>query len=98
MRRDDGGEFWETIFDVISLGASIVEVCINPCDPWAWAGAVGDAIDLIPFVSGVGEATKAVKVTRKIVDNGDDVIDAAKALKRGNELASDVKKRLDPMK
>ena len=92
MRRDDGGQFWDTVFDVISLGASIIEVCINPYDPWAWAGAVGDAIDLIPFLSGVGEATKAVKVTRKIVDNGDDVIDAAKALKRGSELTSDVKK------
>ncbi len=38
VRADHGGRFWETIFDIISLGASIVEVCLNPSDPWAWAG------------------------------------------------------------
>ena len=34
-RVDDGGQAWETLFDVISLGASIAEVCINPTDLWA---------------------------------------------------------------
>lgn len=92
MRRDDGGEFWYTVFDVVSLVFSVADVVANPADPWAWAGVVGDVIDLIPFVSGVGEATKAVTVTRKIVDNGEDVIDAAKDLKRGSKLASEVKK------
>ena len=57
VRVDYGGQLWETVFDVISLGASIVEVCVNPTDPWAWAGLAGDAIDLIPFVTGVGEVT-----------------------------------------
>lgn len=46
-RVDYGGEFWETLFDVISLGTSIVEVCIKPSDPWAGAGVVGDTIDLL---------------------------------------------------
>ena len=57
VRVDYGGQLWETVFDVISLGASIVEVCVNPTDPWAWAGLAGDAIDLIPFVTVVGEVT-----------------------------------------
>ena len=61
VRLDHGGQFWDTVFDIISLGTSIVEVCINPKDPWAWAGLAGDAIDLIPCVTGVGEITRAAK-------------------------------------
>ena len=79
-RNDDGGMFWDTIFDVVSLAMSVVEVVSNPADPWAWAGLVGDAIDLIPFVSGVGEVTRAIKTVDKITDAVDDVHDAAKAV------------------
>ena len=67
-------------FDVVSLAMSVVEVVSNPADPWAWAGLVGDAIDLIPFVSGVGEVTRAIKTVDKITDAVDDVHDAAKAV------------------
>lgn len=91
-RRDNYGTVWETVFDVLSLGASIVEVAVNPADPWAWAGLVGDAIDLIPFVTGVGEITRAVKVTAEVVEQVDNVIDATKALKRSTEAASNLKK------
>ena len=44
------GYFWETLFDIVSLGTSVVEVCVNPGDPWNWAGLIGDAIDLIPLI------------------------------------------------
>jgi len=44
MRVDHGGHFWGSAFDVISLGASIVEVCVNPTDIWAWAGLVGGVL------------------------------------------------------
>ena len=91
-RLDDEGAFWETVFDVISLVASVAEVVANPADPWAWAGLVGDAIDLIPFVSGVGEVTRAVKVTVKAVDKADDVIDAAKTLYRAADSSSLIRK------
>lgn len=40
VRVDCGSAFWDTIFDVISLGASIVEVCINPTD----AGLADDKV------------------------------------------------------
>ena len=87
MRMDGNGDFWETVFDVVSLGASIVEVCINPADPWAWAGLAGDAVDLIPFVTGVGEVTRAVNIGRKtlnavdaIGDTVDNAIDTARAV------------------
>ena len=89
-RGDNGGEFWETFLDVISLGASIVEVCINPTDPMAWAGLVGDAIDLIPFVTGVGEATRAVKTIDKVADT----VQIAKAVDFTDD-AADIVKTLD---
>ena len=62
VRRDAQGNAWETVFDIISLGASITEVAVNPTDPWAWLGLVGDVVDVaVPFVGGIGEATKTLK-------------------------------------
>jgi len=87
VRKDSGGAFWETVFDVISLGASIVEVCVNPADPWAWAGLAGDAIDLIPFVTGVGEVTRTVKTAVNVVEKADDVYDAAKVVDNISDTA-----------
>ena len=66
-REDNGGHFWDTVFDVITLGISIVDVCMNPDDGWAWAGLVGDVVDLIPFLSGVGEVTRGVKTVDKAI-------------------------------
>ena len=92
-RVDVEGNFWETVFDLLSLGASVVEVCINPTDPWAWAGLAGDAIDLIPFVTGVGEVTRAAKTVDKVsdtvqvakaVDFTDDAADLARTLDRSS--------------
>ena len=45
MRRDDGGEFWDTVFDVVSLVFSVADVVANPADPWAWAGLAGDVVE-----------------------------------------------------
>ena len=73
MRIDNGGMFWGTLFDVISLGMSIVDVYNNPNDVWAWIGLAGDIVDLLPIVSGVGEVTDALRITTK----ADDFIDAA---------------------
>ena len=85
-RNDDGGMFWDTIFDVVSLVVSVVEVVANPTDPWAWAGLVGDAIDLIPFVSGVGEVTRAVKTTSKVVDKVNKAVDALSTARKVDKI------------
>ncbi|MBQ7389736.1 MAG: RHS repeat-associated core domain-containing protein [Clostridia bacterium] len=80
MRTDHDGMFWGTLFDVASLGMSILEVWANPYDPWAWAGLVGDAIDLLPIVSGVGEATDILRIATKaddFIDLADDIHDTA---------------------
>ena len=100
MRTDNGGMFWETVFDVVSLAFSVADVIANPSDPWAWAGLIGDAVDvLVPFVSGVGETTKALKVANKVddvVDAVDDVHDTAKVVNKATDINSkiNVKKSL----
>lgn len=53
---------------------SIVEVARNPTDPWAWASLAGDAVDLVPFVSGFGEATRTVKMTVVAVGEADIIV------------------------
>ena len=35
VRYDTGGEFWDTLFDVVSLVISVVDVIKNPSDPMA---------------------------------------------------------------
>ena len=91
-RRDASGHAWETIFDIISLAASVAEVVANPIDPWAWAGLLGDVVDVaVPFVGGLGEAVDAVKTVSRVVDKGDDIIDAAKNMRRAADAADDIK-------
>ena len=67
VRRDSSGYVWETVLDIASLAASLGEVVKSPTDPWAWAGLAGDTIDLLPFVTGVGEATRAVITIPNII-------------------------------
>ena len=84
---DPSGQWFETVFDLLSLGISIVEVIINPVDPWAWAGLAGDALDLVPFVTGVGETIKGVRVVAKGVDMADDALDTIKFMKATDRAA-----------
>lgn len=82
-RMDTNGEAFETVFDIISLGSSIVEVALNPADVWAWAGLIGDIADVaIPFVGGIGETVDAMKFFGNVVEGVDNVVDAAKATKK----------------
>ena len=80
--KDSTGAALDTVFDVISLVASVVEVAKNPKDPWAWIGLAGDVIDVVvPFVGGVGETVKVLSATKKVantVDAVDDAYDAAR--------------------
>ena len=87
---DPSGHWIETVFDLFSLDASVVEVVINPADPWAWAGLVGDAVDLLPFVTGVGEGVKAaklIKYTDEMIDASHATIKFAKAANYAGDFA-----------
>ena len=49
---------------------------------WFEKNLQGDAVDLIPFVSGVGEVTRIVNTGRKVLDTADDLHDTAKVAKK----------------
>ena len=98
-RRDDGGAFWGTFFDVVSLVCSVVDVIQDPKDPLNWIGLAGDIIDLAPVVSGVGEISKAVSKGLGIADNvhdatkvADNIHDTIKATENLGETAEATKK------
>jgi RHS repeat-associated protein len=91
MRVDTAGYFWDIFFDVVSLVASVVEVVANPTDGGAWLGLAGDVVDLVPFVTGVGETVKAVRTVDKVADAVDTAHDVGKAV----DNANDVGKALD---
>ena len=92
IRVDNGGQLWETVLDIGSLGLSIVDVCENPDDPWAWVGLVADTVDLIPFVTGIGEISRAANTTRKISKNFDEVVETGSDIARLVENAGDLGK------
>ena len=71
--EDPDGETPETVFDIISLGASIAGVAVDPWNPWAWLELLGDAVDVaIPLVGGLGEAVRVLKALNAI----DETVDA----------------------
>ena len=85
VRLDSAGTAFETIFDVLSFGASLLEVVFNPADPFAWMGLAGDAVDLIPFVSCVGETIRGLKIGADVADGADNTIDTYRALRKINK-------------
>lgn len=50
------------------------------------AGLAGDAVDLIPFVSGVGEVTRAVGTGRKVLKAANDLHDASKDIDNATDV------------
>jgi hypothetical protein len=69
VRQDTDGQAFETVWDIVSLGFSIVDVIASPTDIWAWISLGGDLIDvLIPFMGGIGETAKAISISLKIAD------------------------------
>lgn len=43
-----------------------MEVVANPANVWNWVGLAGDTLDLIPFVTGLGESTRLLKTIDKV--------------------------------
>ncbi len=85
MRVDHGGAFWDTVFDVISLCVSVVDVVKNPDDPWAWVGLGADVASLVvPFATGGG-------LIVDIATKGDDVVDFAKKADKVKDVGKKIK-------
>ena len=62
--KDTTDDVWETVLDVGSLAASVVEVAINPTYLWAWAGLVDVAVDhtkQIPLNNYLGDTVVSIR-------------------------------------
>ena len=76
--RDLTGRFIDAFFDVVSFAYSIRDVYSNPGDPFAWAGFVGDFVDiLLPFAGGVGESARLLRTANKAASAVGDLSRAA---------------------
>ena len=98
---DPSGHWIETVFDLFSLGASVVEVVIDPYNPWNWAGLIGDAVDLLPIVTGVGEGVRAAKMVKyadNVIDSSYDTIKFVKAADYATHRCRDRRLRLSATK
>ena len=98
MRVDENGAAWETVLDVVSLGTSVVEFCINPYDLGNLLGLAGDIIDLIPVVTCVGETIRAAKLGRKALEAADDLHDVTKAIDKFGDTAEAIDGTIDTYK
>ena len=91
---DDSGEVIETAIDIVTLGASIAAYAANPTDVWALIGLAGDIVDLLPGVTCVGEAAKALGAAAKAADAVGDTATAKKmvdaTIKLTQKIAEDV--------
>ena len=90
--KDTNGDFWDIVFDVVSLVVSVIDVAKNPSDSWAWAGLVGDVVDLIPGVTCVGETIKAVKTGKRVVETIDTTSAVTKTVTKGWKVGDDITK------
>ncbi len=58
---------------------------------WAWASLAGDVVDLVPFVTGVGETIRGARTAAKIADKADTAKDIVKGTNRASERAKAVR-------
>ena len=77
MRKDDGGMFWDTIFDAVSICFSVADVICNPDDPWAW---VGLAADVVSWNDAADKTMDTLKVSDKAIET----------LNTGTEIAESI--------
>ena len=68
VRKDIGGDYWETAFDIASLAVTISETIEDPTDPLNYLALAGDFIDVLAPVAGVGETIKALRAADKFSD------------------------------
>lgn len=92
IRVDVSGYAWETIFDIASLCLSMAEVATNPSDALAWVGLAFDTLDLIPFVTGLGETAKAIRLSKKGIEAAGDAGKSVKNLMNIADSPSMLKK------
>ena len=67
MFVDSNGLWIETAWDATSWFASLCDVINEPKSFWNWAGLIGDTVDFIPYLTGVGETIKVLKYSDEVL-------------------------------
>ena len=89
VRRDLQGYFWETIFDIISVGTDVAEIIIAPTDLLAWGSLGLDLVcTIVPGATGGGKAVKAIAKASEVGK----VSDGEKAVYKAADKANDIRK------
>ena len=71
-RSDSGGQFWDTVLDLASIVADVIEIAVNPGSVMAWGALAADVASLVvPGLTGGGQLVR-------VVTSSDEVLDAAK--------------------
>ena len=89
-RRDTTGQFWDTVFDIVSLCISVKNVISNPKSGSAWLGLAADVLCLaIPGLTGGGSAVRAAKTVKNAVavaKKADNVSDATRLARAASKI------------
>ena len=87
---DSTGHAFETIWDIISLAFSVADAYNDPFNPMSWICVACDAVDLLPFVSGVGEVVRTYKAASAASKTVDTIDDAVSVVKKGWKVGDDI--------
>ncbi len=91
LRVDVGGNIWETIFDVVSLGISVKNVIDDPQNMSAWVGLTIDVACLI--VPGLPSCGAIVGKINKL-DNAADMLKTANGIDNSKGIVQSIKNQL----
>ena len=85
VSEDETGHFWDTVFDVVSIVVSIIDVVKHPKKLTSWLGLALDiGCAVVPFATGGGTAIRAAS-------KADDAIDAVKTYNKIDNVADTAK-------
>ena len=94
-RRDTTGQFWDTVFDIVSLCISVKNVISNPKSGSAWLGLAADVLCLaIPGLTGGGSAVRAAKTINRAVSAAkaaDNISDGARLARAADKIGDSVR-------
>ena len=95
VRRDLQGYFWETIFDIISVGTDVAEIIIAPTDLLVWGSLGLDLVcTIVPGATGGGKAVKAIAKASEVGKVSDGAKAVYKAVYKAADKANDIRKAI----